>query len=115
MDTDSFIIDIETDDFFEDIADDVDEWFDTSKYNKKDNRPLTIGKNKKKIDKFKDELNGQIMTEFIALRAKTYAFIQINEEDELEEHKKAKGRKKCVIKNISILICTKELYLIMKE
>ena len=35
MDTDSFIIDIETDDFFEDIADDVDEWFDTSKYNKK--------------------------------------------------------------------------------
>ena len=78
MDTDSFIIDIETDDFFEDIADDVDEWFDTSKYNKKDNRPLTIGKNKKKIDKFKDELNGQIMTEFIALRAKTYAFTQIN-------------------------------------
>ena len=55
------------------------------------------------------------MTEFIALRAKTYAFIQINEEDELEEHKKAKGRKKCVMKKISILICTKELYLIMKE
>ena len=98
MDTDSFIIDIETDDFFEDIVDDVDEWFDTSKYNKKDNRPLTIGKNKKKIDKFKDELNGQIMTEFIALRAKTYAFMQINEKDELEEHKKAKGTKKCVIK-----------------
>ena len=38
------------------------------------------------------------MTEFIALRAKTYAFVQINEEDELEEHKKAKGTKKCVIK-----------------
>ena len=59
---------------------------------------LPIGKNKEKIGKFKDELNGQIMTEFIALRAKTYAFIQINEEDELEEHKKAKGTKKCVIK-----------------
>ena len=39
-----------------------------------------------------------IMTKFIALRAKTYAFVQINEEDELEEHKKAKGTKKCVIK-----------------
>ena len=93
MDTDSFIIDIETDDFFEDIADDVDEWFDTSKYNKKDNRPLTIGKNKKKIDKFKDELNGQIMTEFIALRAKTYAFIKINEEDELKNIKKLKEQR----------------------
>ena len=115
MDTDSFIIDIETDDFFEDIADDVDEWFDTSKYDKKDNRPLPIGKNKKKIGQFKDELNGQIMTEFIALRTKTCAFMQINEKDELEEHKKAKGTKKCVIKKISILICTKELYLIMKE
>ena len=55
------------------------------------------------------------MTEFIALRAKTYAFMQINEKDELEEHKKAKGTKKCVIKNISILICTKELYLVMKQ
>ena len=84
--------------FVEDIADDVDEWFDTSKFDKNDNRPLPIGKNKKKIGKFKDEQNGEIMTEFIALRAKTYAFIQINEEDELEEHKKAKGTKKCVIK-----------------
>ena len=46
----------------------------------------------------KDELNEMIMTKFIALRAKTYAFVQINEEDELEEHKKAKGTKKCVIK-----------------
>ena len=55
------------------------------------------------------------MTEFIALIAKTYAFIQINEEDKLEEHKKAKGTKKCVIKNISILTCTKELYLVMKQ
>ena len=53
---------------------------------------------KKVIGKFKDELNGQIMTEFIALRAKTYAFMQINEEEELEESKKAKGKKKCVIK-----------------
>ena len=84
--------------FVEDIADDVDEWFDTSKFDKNDNRPLPIGKNKKKIGKFKDEQNGEIMTEFIALRAKTYAFIQINEEDELEEHKKAKRTKKCVIK-----------------
>ena len=98
MDTDSFFIYVETDDFYEDIANDVDKWFDTSKYDKNDNRPLPIGENKKAIGKFKDELNGKIMIEFIALRAKTYAFTEINEEDELEEHKKAKGTKKCLIK-----------------
>ena len=48
MDTDSFIIHIESDDFFEDIADDVDEWSDTSKYDKNDNRPLPIGKTKRR-------------------------------------------------------------------
>ena len=48
MDTDSFIIHIETDDFFEDIANDVDECFDTSKYDKNDNRPLPIGKTKRR-------------------------------------------------------------------
>ena len=97
MDTDSFIIQIETDDFFKDISNVVDKWFDTSKYDKNDNRPLEIGKNKKIIGKFKDELNGKIITEFIALRAKTYAYTQLNE-DKIEEHKKAKGTKKFVIK-----------------
>ena len=98
MDTDSFMIHIETNDFFEDIADGVDKWFDTSKYKKNVNRPLPIDKNKKVIGKFKDELNGMIMTEFMALRAKTYAFVQINEEDELEEHKRAKVTKKYITK-----------------
>ena len=52
-----FSIYIETDDFYDDIANDVDEWFDTSKYDKNYNRLLPIGKNKKVIGKFKDELN----------------------------------------------------------
>ena len=73
MDTDSFILQILTDDFFKDTSNDVDEWFDTSNFNKNDNRPLLIGKNKKVIGKFKDELGGKILTEFVALRAKTYA------------------------------------------
>ena len=97
MDTDTFILQILTDDFFKDISNDVDEWFDTSNFNKNDNRPLLIGKNKKVIGKFKDELGGKLLTEFVALRAKTYAYVQLNE-DKLEEHKKAKGTKKCVIK-----------------
>ena len=49
--------------------------FDTSNYDKKDNRPLLIGKNKKVIGKFKDELGGNIMTEFCVLRAKAYSFL----------------------------------------
>ena len=97
MDTDSFIFEIQTDDFFEDINNDIENWFDTSNYDKNDNRPLKIGINKKVIGKFKDELGGKILTEFVALRAKTYAYTQLNNE-KLDEHKKAKSTKKCVIK-----------------
>ena len=46
-DTDSFVIYIKTKDFYKDISDDVERWFDTSNYDKNDKRPLPIGKNKK--------------------------------------------------------------------
>ena len=46
-DTDSFIIYVKTEDFFEEISSDVEKWFDTSNYNKKDKIPLSIAKNKK--------------------------------------------------------------------
>ena len=46
-DTDSLIIRIITTDFFEDIADDVTKWFDTSNCDENDGRPLLMGKNKK--------------------------------------------------------------------
>ena len=74
MDTDSFVIHIKTEDFYKDISNDVERWFDTSNYDAKDNKPLKIGKNKKVIGMFKDELGGKIMTEFCALRAKAYSF-----------------------------------------
>ena len=45
MDTDSFIINVKTEDFYEDIADDVEKRFDTSNYEV--NRPLPKGKRKK--------------------------------------------------------------------
>ena len=32
MDPDSFVIHIKTEDFYEDIANDVEKWFDTSNY-----------------------------------------------------------------------------------
>ena len=44
-DTDSFIIYIKTEDFFEDISSDVEKWFDTSNYDTNDKRPLPIGNN----------------------------------------------------------------------
>ena len=101
-DTDSFIIHVKTEDFYKDIADDVDKWSDTSKYDKNDHRPLPIGKNKKIIGKFKDELNGKIMTEFVALRAKAYTFLIDSYNDDYDKNniinKKAKGTKKCIIK-----------------
>ena len=74
MDTDSFIMYVKTEDFHKDIANDVERRFDTSNYDEKDKRPLPIGKNKKVIGKFKDELGGKIMIELCALTAKAYAY-----------------------------------------
>ena len=50
----SFIIHIKAEDFYEDIASDVEKWFDTSNYDENGKRPLPIGKNKKVIGLFKD-------------------------------------------------------------
>ena len=55
MDTDSFVIHIFTEDFFEDINNDVERWFDTSNYDKNDKRLIQTGTNKKVIGMFKDE------------------------------------------------------------
>ena len=63
MDTDSFVYEIESEDFYRDIAKDVEKKFDTSGYSKDENRPLSIGKNKKVIGLMKDILGGKIMTE----------------------------------------------------
>ena len=93
IDTDSFVVHIKTEDFYKDIASDVERWFDTSNYDEKDKRPLPIGK-KKVIGMFKDELGGKIMIQFCALRTKGYAFKLDND----NEVKKAKGTKKCIVK-----------------
>ena len=75
--------------FFEDISNDVERWFDTSNYDKNDKRPLPIGKNKKVPGIFKDELGGKIMTEVLALGPKTYAdLIDGYNDDEYEKKKK---------------------------
>ena len=94
MDTDSLVIHIKREDFYKDVADDADKWFDTSNYSEDDDRPLPRGIDKKVICCFKDELGGKIMIEFVALRPKTYSYLM----DDDSEHKKAKGAKKYVRK-----------------
>ena len=94
MDTDSFVINIKTKDFYKDIAMDVKERFDTS--NCIYDRPLPIGVNKKIIGLMKDELGGGIITEFVALRPKAYLYVT----NDFTELKKAKGTKKCVVKKM---------------
>ena len=94
MDTHSFIMNIKTEDFYEDIANDIEKRFDTSNYEV--GRPLPIGKNKKVIGLMKDELGGKIVTEFVTLRPKTSPYLT----DDCIEDKKAKGTKKCVLERM---------------
>ena len=85
---------IKTEDFYKDIANDVEKRFDTSNYEV--NRPLPTGKNKKVMGLMKDELGGKIVTEFVTLRPKTYSYLT----DDCKEDEKANGIKKCVIKRM---------------
>ena len=94
MDTDSFIFYVKTENFYEDIADDVNKWFDTSNYEV--DRRLPERKNKKVIGFMKDKLRRKIMTKFAAPRAKTCSYLM----DDDSESKKAKGTKKCVVKRM---------------
>ena len=75
---------IKTNDFYEDIANDVENRFDTSNYEV--NRLLPMGKTKKIISLMKDELGEKIITEFVTLRPKTYSYMT----DDGKEEKKAK-------------------------
>ena len=95
MGTDSFILNIKTEDFYKDIANDVEKRFDTSNYEV--DRPLSTGKNKKVIGLMKDELGRRIITEFVTLRPKTYSYLT----DDGKEDKKAKGTKQCVMKRMT--------------
>ena len=57
-------------------------------------RPLPMGYNKKVIGLMKGELGGKIMTKFVTMRPKLYAYKKIDN----AEDKKCKGIKKCVVK-----------------
>ena len=93
MDTDSFIINIKTEDDYEDSTDDVEKGFDTSNYECNSievNRPLPIEKNKKVTGLMKDELGGKIMTESVPLRPKTYSYLMDHCNTTIKKVKKTK-------------------------
>ena len=58
-------------DFYKDIAGDVETRFNTSGYC---DRPLPVGKNKEVIGLMKDELDGEVMKEFVSLQPKMYSY-----------------------------------------
>ena len=72
MDTDSFTIHMKTKDFYKDIANEVEKWFDTSNY--ECDKLLPKRESKKEIEKIKDELGGKILTKFADPRQKTFLF-----------------------------------------
>ncbi len=101
-DTDSLCYEIRTDDFYEDIKNDVDEWFDTSNYEK--DHPLFSNKNKKQVGFMKDECGGNNILRFVGLRSKLYAYEvdRLKDNDGKWKHdvqnKKCKGIRKYIIK-----------------
>ena len=93
-DTDSLMYEIQTEDFFKDINGDVKDRFDTSGYPPNHPSGIPSGFNKKVLGMFKDEVNGNVIDEFVGLRAKLYSYKMF----EGEESKKCKGVKKSVVK-----------------
>jgi len=94
-DTDSLCYEIQTEDFYSDISADVESRFDTSEYPTEFiAKGFPVGKDKKVIGMFKDEVMGKQIEEFVGLRAKLYSFKMY----EGKETKICKGIKKAVTK-----------------
>ena len=91
-DTDSLALYVQTEDLYRDIAPHVSEWFDTSKLKPGNPQGLPSNANTGIVGKFKDEEPNDVITEFVGLRAKNYAYRTLSGSE-----KKDKGIKKVVI------------------
>ena len=99
-DTDSLMYEIQTEDFYKDISEDVKDRFDTSDYPPDHPSGIPSGFNKKVLGMFKDEVRGEVIDEFVGLRSKLYSYKMF----EGEESKKAKELKHRWLKRV---LCTK--------
>jgi len=95
-DTDSLMYEIETEDFYVDIVNDVDKWFDTSDYQK--DHLMFSTKNKKVIGNFKDEARGQQIEEYVGVSPKSYSYKMY---EDGKEAKKCKG----ITKAVTTMLC----------
>ena len=95
-DTDSLAYEIETEDFYKDISEDMEAKFDTSNFPKDHPSGMPVGLNKKVIGMSRDECGGKIMQEFVGLRAKLLSYKMYKGK---EEEKRCKGVKQAVVKN----------------
>ena len=86
-DTDSLMLEIETDDIYQDMKKHK-ELFDFSGYPK--DHACYDPTNNKVIGKFKDETNGEPIVEFVGLRPKMYSFTMLSDHGIIEKHR-AKG------------------------
>ena len=91
-DTDSFVIHTKTKDVYDDFEQ-ISNEMDFSDY-PKDHKCYDVS-NKKRLGCFKDECSSKIITKFIALKPKSYAFKVYNED---KEEKKNKGVPKLKVK-----------------
>jgi len=90
-DTDSLLVEIQTEDIYADMAKNSD-LYDTSDYPK--DHPLYSTKNKKVPGLFKDECASIPIAEYVGLRPKMYSILRADE----VEIRRAKGVKKYVVK-----------------
>ena len=94
----SFIVYIKTENTYVDIAKYFKTRFDTSNYELE--RPLPNGKIKKVTGLMKDELDGKIMTEFVALKPKTCSYLT----DDSDENKKKAQKSVLLNENLNLKI-----------
>ena len=94
-DTDSLCYEVNTEDFFKDISNDVHEKFDTSNLGKSHPSGIPTGVNKKFIGMMKLETGVKQIEEFVGLRSKLYAYKMAEDGN---EEKKCKGVKKATIR-----------------
>ncbi|XP_022784290.1 uncharacterized protein LOC111324887 [Stylophora pistillata] len=111
-DNDNLMYEIETEDFYKDIAADVEEKFDTSNFPKDHISKIPTGCNKKVVGMMKDQAGGKIIEEFVGLRAELYSLKIL----EGKEEKKCKGIKKTHLghKGISVWALTQQMTSIAK-
>ena len=103
-DTDSFVLKIYTEDVYKDLKEISTSLEPFDFYNYDPTHPLYSLDHKREPGTFKDELGGGILTEFVGLRAKMYAFKKISKDTNetngmciVDEIKTAKGVRRPII------------------